>query len=184
MPALGASVQIVQVCLPEQQRALHGLSLDYFKWLANQFEEHFKLSLTQLVGQSLDDYVAQTQQSFLQQSADDGAFYLLRQGDDYIAMAGLRRLSGELAELKRFYLCPALRGQGYASMFLDFLIQRASHLGYKSLLLDSAPFMHEAHRFYLRQGFTRCQAYSGTEVPQLLQQEWIFMQRDLSAVSA
>lgn len=95
-------------------------------------------------------------------------------------MAGLRRLTAATAEIKRLYVNQALRGQGYATLLLDFLVEQAHHLNYQKIVLDSAPFMTSAHRLYARKGFVKCAAYCGTEVPLELQLDWHFMELQLA----
>lgn len=173
-------MQILRVQTEAHACALQQLSLEYFGWLDQQYQVHYGQTLSKLVGMDLSDYVSLTQSVNLRQSANHGAFYLLELNQCYIGMAGLRRLTAATAEIKRLYVNQALRGQGYATLLLDFLVEQAHHLNYQKIVLDSAPFMTSAHRLYTRKGFVKCAAYSGTEVPLELQLDWHFMELQLA----
>lgn len=108
-----------------------------------------------------------------------GRFYLLRRDGQPAGMGGLRRHSGGWGEVKRLYLRPACRGQGLASALLAQLLRDAEAFGFTGLRLDTAPFMHEARRLYLRHGFQDCDPHAGSEVPAEWQGRWQFMQRPL-----
>ena len=62
-------------------------------------------------------------------------------------------------------------------MLLRRLLSDAQGLLYTQVRLDSAPFMHSAHRLYTALGFVDCPAYEGTEAPLALQSSWRFMER-------
>lgn len=168
----------VRLDKPDHLAALKDLSLDYFLWLESEFSRELALSLSQQIGMSLPEYVDQTLQQFLPKAASDGVFYLVKQGD-YVAMAGLRRLTANAAEVKRLFVKPEARAQGLAGLLLQKLKQEAGNLNYATLFLDSAPFMRAAHQLYYKQGFYHCAAYAGTEVPAQLQANWHFMRCDL-----
>jgi GNAT superfamily N-acetyltransferase len=46
-----------------------------------------------------------------------------------------------------------VRGKGYASDLLDFVVNIAISKGYDCVSLDSGPSRHTAHRLYLNKGF-------------------------------
>ena len=88
----------------------------------------------------------------------------------------------EVADLAAdIYVRPAHRGAGLARRMIDRLLQDARALGMKRLMLESAPFMAEAHALYLGTGFTDRGPYGGMEVPEPLQHGWRFMELDLGA---
>jgi ribosomal protein S18 acetylase RimI-like enzyme len=46
-----------------------------------------------------------------------------------------------------------VRGKGYASALLDFVVNMAMSKGYDCISLDSGPSRNTAHRLYLNKGF-------------------------------
>jgi GNAT superfamily N-acetyltransferase len=71
--------------------------------------------------------------------------YLAEIDGEPVGIGGLRPLSGDDAEIKRMYVRPSARGRGVGRAILQRLIDDARALGYRTIRLDSACFMHEAH---------------------------------------
>jgi GNAT superfamily N-acetyltransferase len=75
-----------------------------------------------------------------------------------VAAVGFRYLQ-YLYNGKHFYIddlstLPEYRGNGYAGKLLDFVIQQAKARGFKAVTLDSGYQRFDAHRLYLKKGFT------------------------------
>jgi GNAT superfamily N-acetyltransferase len=99
-----------------------------------------------------------------------------------VGIGGLRPLSADDAEIKRMYVRPSSRGLGVGQAILQRLIDDARTLGYKTIHLDSAPFMHEAHALYRSVGFVPSDPHRGWEfasVPALRDIPVVFMRLDL-----
>jgi GNAT superfamily N-acetyltransferase len=79
--------------------------------------------------------------------------YLAEIEGEPVGMGALRPLAPDVAEIKRMYVRPSARGLGVGRAILQRLIDDARGLGYKTIHLDSAPFMHEAHALYRSFGF-------------------------------
>lgn len=92
-------------------------------------------------------------------SAPSGAFILAEDAGHYVACIGLRQFAAEVGEIKRLYVAPAARGRGLGRVLVERIIAEARQLGYRSLLLDTLPFMKEAQSLYLSMGFQPTAAY-------------------------
>lgn len=66
---------------------------------------------------------------------------------------GLKEISPNLAEIKRMYVDPALRGHGVARALLERVITDGRAAGYRTLQLETAVWMVEAHALYRSCGF-------------------------------
>jgi hypothetical protein len=62
---------------------------------------------------------------------------------------------------------------------IRFLCVDQTFLRYRSLYLDTGPFMASAQRLYESNGFLDCDAYDGAEVPIEFHSRWRFMTRAL-----
>lgn len=94
-------------------------------------------------------------------------------------MGALRQIKKDIGEIKRMYIRPTYRRQGYGKDLLYKLLHKAKEFGYHSIYLDSAPFMITAHRLYRSFGFIEREEYPETEVPQQLRSKWLFMEKIL-----
>jgi len=94
-------------------------------------------------------------------------------------MGGLRSLDEVTAEIKRIYILPKYRAHKLGERVLQRLLADAKTFGYRTAVLDTAPFMTSAHSLYERNGFVDRPAYAGVEVPAEFQTQWRFMERPL-----
>lgn len=72
----------------------------------------------------------------------------------------LRRLDAERCEMKRLYVRPAFRGQKLGSRLVEQIIADAREAGYKSMLLDTLPFLKSALALYKAYGFCEIPCYN------------------------
>jgi GNAT superfamily N-acetyltransferase len=87
--------------------------------------------------------------------------YLAEINGEPVGIGGLRPLSVDDAEIKRMYVRPSLRGLGVGRAILQQLIDDARALGYRTIHLDTGPFMHEAQALYRGFGFVPSSPHKG-----------------------
>jgi GNAT superfamily N-acetyltransferase len=110
--------------------------------------------------------------------------YVAEIAGEPVGMGGLRPVAADEVEIKRMYVRPPARGLGVGRAILQRLIDDARALGFKTIRLDSAPFMHEAHALYRSFGFVPSAPPEGWEfenVPALRDIPVVFMSLDLGA---
>ena len=108
---------------------------------------------------SFQNFAEELEHFPIEYAAPAGAFILAEDGGQYLACIGVRQLSDEVGEIKRLYVAPAARGRGLGRVLVERIIAEARRLGYRSLLLDTLPFMKEAQSLYLSMGFKATTAY-------------------------
>ena len=108
---------------------------------------------------SFQNFEQELEHLAIEYAAPTGAFILAEDAGRYVACVGVRQLAEEVGEIKRLYVAPAARGRGLGRILVEHIIAAARQLGYRSLLLDTLPFMKEAQSLYLSMGFKTTTAY-------------------------
>ena len=78
------------------------------------------------------------------------------------ASAGMDALTGEV---KRLYVQPVHRGEGWARRLAQVLLDEARAIGYRELKLDTLSWMSPARALYASLGFRECAPYYRNPLP-------------------
>lgn len=81
-----------------------------------------------------------------------------------IGCGALRPWDDESCEMKRVFVRPMLRGAGAGRALVNELIAQARAMGYRKVLLDTLPWMREAHALYRAIGFREIPSYQKNPV--------------------
>jgi GNAT superfamily N-acetyltransferase len=106
--------------------------------------------------------------------------YVAEVDGEAVGVGGLKRLGAGVAEIKRMYVRPAARGLGVGRAIVERLIGDARELGYETIYLESASFMHSAHKLYRSVGFVPSGSYPGREFEGADHDVSVFMRLDLN----
>ena len=93
-------------------------------------------------------------------ASPSGALLLLFQDDSAKGCGALRDLGEGIAELKRMYLEPDIRGHGEGARLLNLLLDKARQLGYERVRLDTLRRLTPAVRLYEKSGFREIAPYN------------------------
>jgi putative acetyltransferase len=95
-----------------------------------------------------------------------GCLLLARADGALAGCVALRRLEGDVCEMKRLFVRPAFRGAGLGRRLAQAVIDEARGAGYARMRLDTvAPAMPDAVRLYLGLGFREIGAYCENPLP-------------------
>lgn len=94
-----------------------------------------------------------------------GTLLLARNEDsEAIGCVGLRRLQGDICEMKRLYIDPKGRGTGLGKVLAREVVNEAKCLGYTAMRLDTLPSMASARALYESLGFVEIAPYYKTPI--------------------
>ena len=88
-----------------------------------------------------------------------GALLVASCGDQLAGCVAMHLLRGSVCEMKRLYLRHAFRGKGVGRRLAERVIAIARARGYRTMRLDTVPWMHEAIGLYRSLGFVPIPPY-------------------------
>lgn len=93
---------------------------------------------------------------------DGGIFLVVVDGSRVVGSAGVRRLEGKTAELKRMWLLKPYRGKGFGKRLMQRLIEFCARAGYERIWLElgTPDIQPEALGIYLSFGFHPIPVYA------------------------
>jgi GNAT superfamily N-acetyltransferase len=112
--------------------------------------------------------------------ASGGRLYVAEVDGVAVGVGGLRRLSDSSGEIKRMFVRPTARGMGVGRAIVEQLVDDARALGFETIYLESASFMHSAHALYRSVGFVPSDPYAGREFEGVAHDVSILMRLDLA----
>jgi putative acetyltransferase len=83
-----------------------------------------------------------------------GAFVVAYDADMPVGCGAVRLIDADVAEIKRMYVLPNVRGRGIARRMLEVLENEARALGVTKLLLETGTRQPEAIALYSKTGFS------------------------------
>lgn len=87
------------------------------------------------------------------------AFIIAREASAAVGCAALRPMSAEIAEVKRLYVRPEMRGKGVARQLMATLEQIATDVGFREIWLETGLPQVAAIRLYEQLGYTTIAPY-------------------------
>ncbi|MBK8609548.1 MAG: GNAT family N-acetyltransferase [Chitinophagaceae bacterium] len=131
-------------------------SEDDYRVAALLFKEYAAWLNIDLGFQQFEDELKHIQTVY---AAVTGGIVLCKAGDVFIACAGIRKISNEIAELKRMFVRTDFQQQGIGKILLQKAITLAGECGYSCIRLDTLDDMEPAIKLYNQFGFYQIPAY-------------------------
>jgi GNAT superfamily N-acetyltransferase len=167
----GPTVDVREVT-PEDDEAVVALMTAYLTWAHAILRERYGVDEPPTDPSLVRDSLAALRRPL-------ATILIAEQRGHAIGVGAVRGLTGDVAEIKRMYVDPAVRGLRVGAALLDRLLSEARRSGARVARLDTAGFMTEAQRLYQSRGFTERSPYEGSEIPERLQSFWLFFERSL-----
>ncbi len=90
----------------------------------------------------------------------DGRLYLAYVEGMPVGCIGLHRLKGRECEMKRLYVRTEFRGMHIGDVLVKKIISDARDIGYRTMRLDTFPFLERAIGLYRKYGFSETPSYN------------------------
>ena len=167
-------LEILQVETDEQKLGSRVMLREYLEWgietFNREFDAHFDPEAT------LKEQLHEALREDSKFAPPEGRMLLAEVNGSPVGLICLRKIGADTAEVKRFYVKPALRGKGVGKALLERLCEEARQTGYTRIRLDSAPFMKAAHALYRSAGFRKIEPYPESDCPPEIYANWLFME--------
>jgi ribosomal protein S18 acetylase RimI-like enzyme len=150
---------------------------EYITLWYDQAKERYQIDVLSVIG-SFQEYVDANIESFMSLKPPNGVLYIIEEKGKVAGMGGLRKLRETVGEVKRMYIRPQFRGNGYGKKMAIRLLDEGRKLGCTSFLLDTAEYMLAAQHIYRSVGFKERGAYPESEPPEVMRPYIIFMEKN------
>jgi putative acetyltransferase len=152
-----AKVEAICAGTPEDYLEARRLIEEYVAWLA-----------ADLSYQNYDDELKNLP---IMYGPPRGAIILLRHGEEYAGVVGLREHGEGCCEMKRMYVRTCHQGKGWGKVLMDAFLAKARQLGYKRVVLDSVRSLSVACALYRGSGFVEIPPYRYNPAPDAVYME-------------
>jgi GNAT superfamily N-acetyltransferase len=169
------TIKIITANSNQHAPHIRELCWEYLQWANGRINEEFKVNF------DIATLLEEDMESLGKFMPPDGRLLLAYTKDYPAGITCLKKLTESIGEIKRMYVRQESRKQGLGNALINRLIQDAQQIGYQKIRLDSARFMKDAHQLYKSFGFKEIEAYEGSEIPIEFQDNWIFMELQISS---
>ena len=104
-------------------------------------------------------------------SLPDGCIILSCENNKPFGCVALRKFEDGICEMKRLYIPKSYRGKGIGRELAVRIINKAKHLGYKKMRLDTLETMKEAISLYKALGFCEIPKYRENPIKEVVYME-------------
>lgn len=172
-------VDFIPINLELHKSHMLDLNREYLTWIADEMLKRYKIDTELLLGVSIQEFIQKFLEDLSSYIPPNGVYYIMQINSSIIGMGALRKIKEGIGEIKRMYIQPKYRGNGYGKELLDQLLKKGQEFEYSSIRLDTGDFMTTAQQVYLSAGFQEREQYLESEVPTFYLPHWLFMEKFL-----
>jgi GNAT superfamily N-acetyltransferase len=145
---------------PDALAVVEPVFREYLDWMLERFARDLGIELDDPDGAAERAYFAETPQFLVPR----GRLLVARLKGDVVGVGAFKPTDDErIAEIKRMFVRPAVRGHGIARALFDRLLMDARAEGYTTVRLETLSFMTEAHALYQSAGAREAEPFYGSE---------------------
>ena len=172
-------VEFIPTNLDLHKSHLIKLTEEYFTWIRDEVQKRYNIDTFSIIGESILEYSEKTLDELTSFIPPEGIYYIMQNNGSIIGMGALRTIKKSIGEIKRMYIQPNYRGNGYGKEILELLLKKGKEFGFSSIRLDTGDFMTAAQQVYRLAGFQERERYLESEVPTSFLPHWLFMEKFL-----
>lgn len=155
------------------------MNIEFLRWVAEETKSRYKIDILKILGITVKEFILNSYSEVIKTYEDNGIIYIIEVDGKVVGMGGLRRLEGNVCEIKRMYIRQQYRGAGYGKKLLLKLLETAKYFRYSLIKLESSLFMETAHHIYRSHGFKNCNEYPGVETPEPMKGYEVYMEKEI-----
>ena len=172
------NAQLVSYSDEKHRDKFYELNHEYLSWVDDEIFRRYGKRVNQ--NGTVKDYLDSVFNYFTNAKPPEGLICILEVDGLAVGMGALKQLNESIGEIKRMYIRPSYRGNGFGNQIYRKLENQAKDNGYKQLRLDTAKFLEAAFHIYTKMGYREVNRYSGGEWDHRNDIDWtIYMEKQL-----
>ena len=156
------------------------MSKDYMTWIFDQLDKNYDLNSRNWLEVPFEEWLDGIVDPFENLEPPQGILYMIESPEGVVGMGAMKKLRDDCGEIKRMYNCPEYRGQGLGRKMIVRLLEDGKRFGCKSFKLDTPKWAKAAQGLYKSVGFVEGEKYPESEIPELFQKYWMWMEKVLT----
>ena len=143
----------------QHRQQFYEMTLEYIKWIDDSVYQRTGSHVLN----NVETYVKDMFPKFTAIKPPEGIILIIESNGKAVGMGALRKLEDKIGEIKRMYVRPEYRGNGFGRKMLRRLEAKAREFGFSVLRLDTGGLNLPARQLYKSSGYVLRDKYQGSE---------------------
>jgi GNAT superfamily N-acetyltransferase len=153
------------------------MNIELMSGYRDQLLEQYSIDSEAMQGQTVETYVKENTEFLTSLKPPIGIIYIIEIDGKIAGTGAIKKFRESFGEIKRMYVRPEFRGNGYRKLLMKKLLETGREYGWRSFILDTPKFAYAAHGLYRSVGFNDREPYPESEVPQPFIPYWMYMEK-------
>ena len=151
--------------------------IEWGTWFSEGHIEHNQFDPFSIMETNVTEWVNNNLEPYISLRLPKGTLQVIEVDGELAGVGVMHKLSESTGEIKRMFVRPKFRGNGFGRLLLNKLLDLGRGVGCSRFLLDSPNYAFAAHNLYRSSGFVEVEEYPESEIPVDWRQYWIFMEK-------
>jgi GNAT superfamily N-acetyltransferase len=153
------------------------MNIELLSWYRDELLENYNVDSEAEIGQTTEEYVKENTHIFTSLHPPKGIIFIVDVDGDIAGTGAIKKYRDSMGEIKRMYIRPKYRGNGYSKKLINKLLETGYEYGWSSFILDTPKFANAAQGLYRSVGFQEREPYPESEVPPMWIPYWMYMEK-------